>query len=266
MHLIIYNDDKTISKHKISKELFFDKNLQNCVSYIASSSKEQNALKIFKSHFSDAKSILFDDSNKILQNELENLNIPKFSNLKNKNKTSENIFDKHNFSFLYYTSGSTGFPTAALKTKENISSEIDDLTTLLSSYTIKKVIVTVPFIHIYGSLFGLFYPLHNNIDIVLKEHFLPNDLLDLIDDYSLVITTPLYIKALNKISSKKDLNKSIFISSTAPLLSEDAKEFKEKFNSNVIQIFGSTETGGIAYKQSDEELWTPLKSVKISTN
>ena len=266
MHLIIYNDDKTISKHKISKELFFDKNLQNCVSYIASSSKEQNALKIFKSHFSDAKSILFDDSNKILQNELENLNIPKFSNLKNKNKTSENIFDKYNFSFLYYTSGSTGFPTAALKTKENISSEIDDLTTLLSSYTIKKVIVTVPFIHIYGSLFGLFYPLHNNIDIVLKEHFLPNDLLDLIDDYSLVITTPLYIKALNKISSKKDLNKSIFISSTAPLLSEDAKEFKEKFNSNVIQIFGSTETGGIAYKQSDEELWTPLKSVKISTN
>lgn len=266
MHLIIYNDDKTISKHKISKELFFDKNLQNCVSYIASSSKEQNALKIFKSHFSDAKSILFDDSNKILQNELKNLNIPKFSDLKNKIKTSENIFDKHNFSFLYYTSGSTGFPTAALKTKENINSEIDDLTTLLSSYTIKKVIVTVPFIHIYGSLFGLFYPLHNNIDIVLKEHFLPNDLLDLIDDYSLVITTPLYIKALNKISSKKDLNKSIFISSTAPLLSEDAKEFKEKFNSNVIQIFGSTETGGIAYKQSDEELWTPLKSVKISTN
>lgn len=266
MHLIIYNDDKTISKHKISKELFFDKNLQNCVSYIASSSKEQNALKIFKSHFSDAKSILFDDSNKILQNELEKLNIPKFSDIKNETKNLENIFKEHNFSFLYYTSGSTGFPTAALKTKENISSEIDDLTTLLKSYTIKKVIVTVPFIHIYGSLFGLFYPLHNNIDIILKEHFLPNDLLDLIDDYSLVITTPLYIKALNKISSKKDLNKSIFISSTAPLLSEDAKEFKDKFHSNIIQIFGSTETGGIAYKYNDEELWTPLKSVKISTN
>ena len=92
MHLIIYNDDKTISKHKISKELFFDKNLQNCVSYIASSSKEQNALKIFKSHISDAKSILFDDSNKILQNELEDLNIPKFSDLKNENKTTAAIY------------------------------------------------------------------------------------------------------------------------------------------------------------------------------
>ncbi|AYJ79799.1 hypothetical protein AN286_06415 [Aliarcobacter cryaerophilus ATCC 43158] len=266
MHLIIYNDDKTISKYKISKELFFDKNLQNCVSYIASSNKEQNALKIFKSYFSDAKSILFDDSNKILQTELEDLNIPKFSDIKNETKDSENIFKEHNFSFLYYTSGSTGFPTAALKTKENISSEIEDLTALLSSYTTKKVIVTVPFIHIYGSLFGLFYPLHNNIDIILKEHFLPNDLLDLIEDYSLVITTPLYIKALNKTGSKKDLSKAIFISSTAPLLSEDAKEFKEKFNSTIIQIFGSTETGGIAYKYSDEELWTPLKSVKISTN
>jgi hypothetical protein len=100
VHLIIYNDDKTISKHKISKELFFDKNLQNCVSYIASSSKEQNALKIFKSHFSDAKSILFDDSNKILQNELENLNIPKFSDIKNKIKTSENILI--NITSLFY--------------------------------------------------------------------------------------------------------------------------------------------------------------------
>ncbi len=262
MHLITYNDDKTINKHKISKEQFYDKNLENNISYIASSSKEQNALKIFKSYFSNAKSILFDDTNKILQSELENLNIPKFGESKNFN----NIFDNQDFSFIYYTSGSTGFPTAALKTKENIDSEIEDISALLEEFNIKRVIVTVPFIHIYGSLFGLFYPLKHKIDIVLKEHFLPNDLLDLVDDYSLVVTTPLYIKALNSIYSKKDLSKSIFISSTAPLLSSDAKDFNEKFNSNIIQIFGSTETGGIAYKYNDKELWTPFKSVKLDVN
>ncbi|WP_419678078.1 AMP-binding protein [Aliarcobacter lanthieri] len=260
MKLKIYNDDNTINEYNITKEIFFDKSLENKVSYIASSNKEQNILKILKSHFSNAKSILFDNTNKALLDELQRLNIKEFDEKDNK----ENIFAKQNFSFLYFTSGSTGFPTAALKTKENIFSEIDDLTLLLEKYMIKKVIVTVPFIHIYGSLFGLFYPLKHNIDIVLKEHFLPNDLLDLIDDNSLVVTTPLYIKALNQLSSKKDLQTSIFISSTAPLIPNDAKEFKDKFNSNIIQIFGSTETGGIAYKYNDEELWSALNSVKLS--
>ncbi|MCR8710273.1 AMP-binding protein [Aliarcobacter butzleri] len=259
MKLRIHNDDNSIDEYTITKDNFFDKNLENKISYIASSSKKQNVLKIFKSYFSKSKSILFDSSNKALLDELDQLNIKEFDEEINNN----NIFKDQNFSFLYFTSGSTGFPTAALKTQDNIDKEIEDLTKLLKDYKINKVIVTVPFIHIYGSLFGLFYPLHNNIDIILKEHFLPNDLLDLIDDYSLVVTTPLYIKALNKINSKKDLNKSIFISSTAPLLGDDAKEFKDKFNSNIIQIFGSTETGGIAYKYNNDELWQPLPSVKL---
>lgn len=262
MKLKIYNDDNTINEYIIEKDKFFNKDLENKVSYISSNSKEQNIIKMLKSYFSGAKSMLFDHSNKALLNEIKELNIKEFDEYHDKN----NIFYKKDFSFLYFTSGSTGFPTAALKTQSNISSEIEDLTSLFKDYKINKVIVTVPFIHIYGSLFGLFYPLQHNIDIIVKEHFLPNDLIDLIDNYSLVITTPLYIKALNKISYKKDLKNSIFVSSTAPLLSDDAKEFQEKFNSNIIQIFGSTETGGIAYKYNDESLWTPLKSVKISTN
>lgn len=260
MKLKIYNDNNTINEYNITKELFFDKDFENKISYIASTNKEQNALKIFKSYFSNSKSILFDSTNKALLNELKQLNIKEFDEEFNNN----NIFKNQNFSFLYFTSGSTGFPTAALKTQNNIDKEIEDLTKLLKNYKIKKVIVTVPFIHIYGSLFGLFYPLHNNIDIILKEHFLPNDLLNLIDDYSLVVTTPLYIKALNTINSKKDLNKAIFVSSTAQLLAKDAKEFQNKFNSNIIQIFGSTETGGIAYKYNNDELWKALPSVKIN--
>jgi len=261
--LKVYNDDNTVTEYEIKKELFFDKSIENKVSYIASSSKEQNVLKILKSYFSNAKSILFDNTNKILLEELQQLNIKEFDEaVYNKN----NIFHSKDFLFLYFTSGSTGFPTGALKTRNNIFSEIDNLTLFLEKYNIKRVIVTVPFIHIYGSLFGLFYPLKNSIDIILKEHFLPNDLLDLIDDNSLIVTTPLYVKALNQLSFKKDLSKSIFISSTAPLSSTDAKEFKNNFNSNIIQIFGSTETGGIAYKYNDEALWTAFNNVRLNTD
>jgi len=262
MHLKVYNDNASINSYKIDKNEFINNEYENKVSYISSTSKEINALNIFKSYFSNAKSILFDDTNKLLVKKLENLNIPSFED---KNNTST-IFNKKDFSFVYFTSGSTGESTAALKTKQNIESEIKALSSLLKKYNIKRVIVTVPFIHIYGSLTGLFYPYFNDIDIILKEHFLPNDLLDICDDNSLVITTPLYIKALNKISTKKDLSKSLFLSSTAPLDPKEAKAFNEKFSCPVMQLFGSTETGGIAYKFNDEVLWTPLENVVIETN
>lgn len=262
MILKVFNDNGSINSYEIKKELFFDKNYSNKISYIASSKKEGNALNIFKSYFSNAKSILFDSTNKPILKQLEDLNIQEF----NKPNNNKNIFNDKDFSFLYFTSGSTGFPIGALKTKENIISEIEVLSSLLKKYEIKRVIVTVPFIHFYGSLMGIFYPLFNDIDIILKEHFLPNDLLDIIDENSLIVTTPLYIKSLNRISSSKNLSKSIFISSTAPLLSDDAKEFHEKFNSNILQIFGSTETGGIAYKFNDETFWTPLEKVSTTLN
>jgi len=262
MYLTVYNDDGSINTHEITKESLIDKTLENKVSYIASSSKEINALNIFKSYFSDAKSILLDDSNKLLMKKLDELDIARFD----EGKKTKTIFDEKEFSFIYFTSGTTGEATAALKTKSNIEKEIEVLSELLKKYNIKRVIVTVPFIHIYGSLTGLFYPYLNGIDIILKEHFLPNDLLDMCEDNSLIVTTPLYIKALNKLSSQKDLRECLFLNSTAPLQADDAQEFNKKFNSNIMQLFGSTETGGISYKFNDEILWTPLENVQIETN
>jgi acyl-coenzyme A synthetase/AMP-(fatty) acid ligase len=263
MTLTILNDSGSPKHYEIKKELFFDKTYTNKVSYIASSSKEDNALNIFKSYFSDAKSVLFDNTNKQIAQQLKALHIQAF----NEHKYQKNIFSTLDFSFLYFTSGSTGFPLGALKTKENIRAEIEVLSQLIHQHhTINKVIVTVPFIHFYGSLMGLFFPLFNNIDIVLKEHFLPNDLLNIVEKNTLVVTTPLYIKALNKINSTKNLSGAVFISSTAPLLAQDAKTFNQKFSCNVLQIFGSTETGGIAYKKDTQILWTPLKKVLASTN
>ena len=262
MKIEVHNDNGTITSHHINKKDFLNSSLKNHLGYINSKSKEQNALNIIKAYFSDSKIILFDETNQMLKDKLEELNIKKFLH----NEKIDTIFDNKDFSMMFFTSGSTGNPVGALKTKKHLEEEVEVLTKLFEKKDIKKVILTVPFIHIYGMLFGLLYPLLNDIDIVLKEHFLPNDLLNLIDDNSLVVTTPLYIKALNKISQKKDLSKATFVSSTGPLDSKNAKEFKGKFNTNVMQIFGSTETGGIAYKVNDDTMWTPMPKVEIQTN
>ena len=71
MILKVCNDDGSCNKHKINKENFYDKNLENTCSYIASTNKEQNALNMFKSHFSNAKSILYDKSNKSIAKKLK---------------------------------------------------------------------------------------------------------------------------------------------------------------------------------------------------
>jgi len=262
MTIKVFNDNGLVNNYEIKKELFYNKELSNKVSFISSSTKEANVLSMIKSYFSDAKSILFDNTNKALNDTIKELNIKEFNSL----SKQDNIFDDKNFSFLYFSSGSTGFPSGSLKTKENLLSEVEVISSFLKKYNIKRVIVTVPFIHLYGSLYGLFFPLLNNIDIIFKEHFLPHDLLEIIDDNSLVVTTPLYIKSLNRINESKNLSKSLFLSSTAPLLPNDAKEFSTKFSTNILQIFGSTETGGIAYKFNDETLWTPTKNVNTSVN
>ena len=252
MTLKVYNDNGSITEHIISADTMTDTEIQSDISYIGLSTKEENILNIFKTYFNNSKAILFDKSNKAIIEKIDKLNF--------------NDFKKKDFSFIYFTSGTTGSPVGAFKTKENFLSEIEQLTKLFEKYTIKRIIVTVPFIHFYGSLFGAIYPLVNDIDIIIKEHFLPHDLLELVDEYSMVVTTPLYIKSLNKLETKKDLSKSIFVSSTAPLFPNIAKEFHENFSTDVIQIFGSTETGGIAYKYNDDEKWTPIHQVEISQN
>ncbi|MCD4759110.1 MAG: AMP-binding protein [Arcobacteraceae bacterium] len=252
MTLKVYNDNGSITEHIISADTLTNTEIQSDISYIGLSTKEENILNIFKTYFNNSKAILFDKSNKAIIEKI--------------NKLDFNDFKKKDFSFIYFTSGTTGAPIGAFKTKENFLSEIEQLTKLFEQYTIKRIIVTVPFIHFYGSLFGAIYPLVNDIDIIIKEHFLPHDLLELVDEYSMVVTTPLYIKSLNKLQIKKDLSKSIFVSSTAPLFPEVSKEFYNNFSTDIIQIFGSTETGGIAYKYNDDEKWTPMNRVKISQN
>ena len=262
MNLNVISDNGTISKHARMKVPLSYEIWKNKIGYIGTQSKESNALNIFNAYFSEAKAILLDETNRSIVELLKHLNIQSFES----ENSGYTVFDDQDFSFMYFTSGSTGHPVGALKSKENILSEVNALTLLLKKYAIRKVIVTVPFIHLYGTLLGLMYPLVNNIDIYLKEHFLPNDILDMIDDHTMVVTTPLYIKALSKLTQKKDLSKSIFISSTAPLDNESIVAFKERYKADIMQIFGSTETGGIAHKLNDETSWIPFYGVDISSN
>ncbi|WOE69622.1 AMP-binding protein [Hydrogenimonas thermophila] len=211
----------------------------------------------FEKFLSDDRIVLFDPRHKQLLEYYSSINI---SQLPGANSLSE---DCH---LLFFTSGSTGFPVGAFKTKENLLSEVKALAKLVEKSNIQKVVVTVPFVHIYGILAGLLLPHYIDATLVIKEDFLPYELLnESKEQNTLVITTPIFIKALNRLGEKSNLSKTIFISSTGPLNPDDADMFEKKYETTLLQLFGSTETGGIAYKFGSAKEWQALDNVSLSS-
>lgn len=261
MKIVLENEDLTIKIFEVSEANCYIKDLKNSSGLIENESKFESAISIFKALYSGARAILYDTSNKSLHVKLkESLKLPTLTI-----NSQENMFSNINYDFMLFTSGTTGEPTGVFKTKSDIFTEVDILKNIVAKYNLKKMVATVPFVHIYGILM-LELARKLNIDIWLRERFLPNDLAMLVEQGSAIATTPLYINALLQSNNKYDFSNSLFISSTSPLSCDIAQKFCDKFNTNLLQLYGSTETGGIAYRFNNEKLWQPMQEVKCSLN
>jgi len=224
--------------------------------YIQNLNKLEFIKTFIPKYLSGQKIVLFDANHKQLLDFYNANDINQLENIEQINRDSK---------VLFFTSGSSGFPIGAFKSVENLDSEIKSLKNIVAAREIKRVVVTVPFVHIYGILAGLLLPLElGSITLVVKEDFLPYELLEEAkEEHTLIVTTPVFIKALGKLSSDISLKNRLFISSTAPLAIEDVTLFQEHYDADVMQLFGSTETGGIAYKIGDGISWTPLDGVDV---
>lgn len=251
MTLSVLSDNKD-KKIYACDESLHDATLKDTLVMIPSRSKEENALMILKASLSQAKAIVYDCDNRDLEEKIKAIDT--------------HLLDALDFSALFFTSGTTGAPTGAFKNKEEIDAEMNALTQIFEPFKTTKMVVSVPFVHIYGYLVGLLLPYTLGIDVVIREHFLPHDLLAEAKPHCLVVTTPLYIKALLRLDETRDLRDTVFVSSTGPLLPSLAKAFIKKFNTTLFQIFGSTETGTIAYKKQEDILWTPFDHVHVGLN
>ena len=204
------------------------------------------------------KLVLFDKNHKQLLEFYEKNDINSLENIDTLRRDTQ---------LLFFTSGSSGFPVGAYKTRENLESEVAVLKKLVTLKKIQRVIVTVPFVHIYGVLAGLLLPLRlDDITLVVKEDFLPYEILkEAKKGDALIITTPVFIKALGKLAEGSELSDALFVCSTGPLHSDDVQSMQESYKTQVMQLFGSTETGGIAYKFGLTEIWKPLQNAEIKT-
>jgi acyl-CoA synthetase (AMP-forming)/AMP-acid ligase II/3-hydroxymyristoyl/3-hydroxydecanoyl-(acyl carrier protein) dehydratase len=173
--------------------------------------------------------------------------------------------DLHTNKVILFTSGSSGAPKRVEKTLFQLDSEVLSLEAQwgekLKNY---PVVSSVPHYHIYGLLFRLLWPVFASRTFVSEDLTAPDRLFSRIRQVGpvVLISSPAHLTRIPSLVDLQDIAPHIacIFSSGSPLPPEAAAQFGKSMNMLPIEVYGSTETGGIGWRQG-ESLWTPFSSV-----
>ena len=169
------------------------------------------------------------------------------------------------------TSGSSGDPKSISKTIAQLQREIETLETLWPSEPDSIVLATVSHQHFYGMIFGILWPFCSARSFETRLCEYPEDIIYKAANYSrfTLISSPSHLARLNPVLDWKALAPSCdyVVSSAAPLAREDSLAVGDLLDTQVREIYGSTETGAIAWRcqqtGEDEALWSALPGVEL---
>jgi acyl-coenzyme A synthetase/AMP-(fatty) acid ligase len=177
--------------------------------------------------------------------------------------------DPHAAIIDLYTSGSTGEPKRVRRTLAQFEAEIEIQESVWGAALGDAVIVaTVPHNHIYGLLFRLLWPLSAGRSFDTVTCATPDTLgarLSRLRDTALV-SSPAQLTRLPELTTLSSLAPAprIIFSSGGPLPAAAAAEFHRQLGRAPAEIFGSTETGGIAWRrQEGDDAWTSLPGMSV---
>ncbi|PMM98597.1 AMP-fatty acid ligase [Vibrio splendidus] len=166
-----------------------------------------------------------------------------------------------------FTSGSSGTPKAIDKTLEHLDIETAQLDKnwgdLLKG---NRVHSTVSHQHIYGLLFRILWPLCSGVPFARHNLEYPEQILSHANKQSVLISSPALLKRLKHETASAQLA-GVF-SSGGPLPTESAHQALNLLGHLPIEVFGSTETGGIAFRQqqSAQTPWQLFDCIEASLN
>ncbi|PTP40767.1 AMP-binding protein [Vibrio splendidus] len=166
-----------------------------------------------------------------------------------------------------FTSGSSGTPKAINKTLEHLDIEIAQLDKnwggLLKG---NRVHSTVSHQHIYGLLFRILWPLCSGVPFARHNLEYPEQILSHANKQSVLISSPALLKRLKHETQSAQLA-GVF-SSGGPLPTESAHQALNLLGHLPIEVFGSTETGGIAFRQQEsaQTPWQLFDCIEASLN
>lgn len=166
-----------------------------------------------------------------------------------------------------YTSGSTGDHTPCPKTAGQLIGEALVLRDAFSLPENARVLAMVPPHHIYGLMFGVLAPLACGGSLFRHTPLHAAEVAAVLETgIDVLVTVPAHLRALALSDVALPKVDRVF-SSGAPLPPEVAKEIKLRFGWTITEAFGSSETGGIAWRDTGGEgPWTPFPGVEVSAS
>lgn len=169
-----------------------------------------------------------------------------------------------------FTSGSSGQAKAINKSLQQFQNEIETLEQYWGQQLgDAQVFGTVSHQHIYGLLFRVLWPLATGRCFHSEMYLSPEPLLKISKQLSAYwVASPAQLKRLDDLTPWAEIGKlKAIFSSGGALLSETATQIAQEGRHKVFEIYGSSETGGIAWRQSvDDELWTMFEGINISVD
>ena len=186
----------------------------------------------------------------------------------NAHKIKFGKFDKSKAEMVMYTSGTTGEPKAVYKLFLQFENELFELVKVFGNdWVNRKVYSTVNHHHIYGLLFTALLPIATGLPFRRHRIDFPTELANIAGDAAVIASSPAFLKRLSAETDKAIAFKCppIIYSSGGPLPEDVARKACELTGFWTMEIYGSTETGGIAYRQSKNgPVWKPFEVCQMS--
>jgi len=163
----------------------------------------------------------------------------------------------------FYTSGSTGEPKKIPRTLKQLLNEVQGLSQSFIFEQDAIAIATVSHQHIYGLLFKLLLPLATGRSFYIPQMAFPEDVvqaqtqLETLGLGNYLISSPALLK---RWTTDVVLQHCQMVFSSGGKLESGVRPF---LNRPIIEVLGSSETGGIAHRAQDEDAWTAFSKVAI---
>lgn len=178
--------------------------------------------------------------------------------------------DENSAQLVIYTSGSTGAPQSVPKRLTQLMAEVASLESVFGKFMGNcDVIATVSHQHIYGLLFKILWPLHSQRTFVAESAVYPEKLVALLGEReAAVVSGPAHLKRLPATLNWSSVrhNVAAVFSSGGPLPLDAAIAAHELLGVTPIEVYGSSETGGIAWRRQSraaDAAWQPLPGVHV---
>ncbi|KIC39802.1 hypothetical protein RA27_17230 [Ruegeria sp. ANG-R] len=150
---------------------------------------------------------------------------------------------------VFFTSGSTAAPQPIPKSWRQIEAEAEILHQQFGSDVAgTRVVATVPHHHIYGILFNLVWPLSTGRALFVPRQISVDAALDYAEQCpTVIVSCPAHMMRLGS-RPVSERGPMMVFSSGAPLMPDSARAMAKISGSFPVEVYGSTETGGIGFR------------------